>query len=191
MKLLLATTNKKKILEIEELLSPLNIDIETPASLGLNFEVEETGLTFKENAALKSEYLYNLTKIPSLADDSGICVSALGGRPGVYSARYGEPGLDDRGRAEFLLKELGHNLNRDAYYVCCLAYTTNLGTRILEEECHGKIHHVYDSDGKYGFGYDPIFFYPPFNDLFSRIPLKDKNLVSHRGKALRSFYESL
>ena len=191
MRLLLATNNPKKTLEVRELLSPLNISIETPGQLGIDFEVEETGTTFKANATLKSEYLFKLTGIPCLADDSGICVKALGGRPGIYSARYGDPDLDDRGRAEYLLKELGSNPDRDAYYVCSLAFTTELGTEIIEEECHGKIHDFYDTEGRYGFGYDPIFFYPPYNTLFSRVPLHEKNIVSHRGKALRKFYESL
>jgi len=191
MRLLLATNNQKKIIEMKELLAPMNISIETPRQLGIYLEVEENGKTFKENATLKSQYFYKHTGIPCLADDSGICVKALDGRPGIYSARYGLPGLDDRGRAEYLLKELGTNPYRDAYYVCSLAFTSELGTRIIEEECHGKIHDNYDIEGKYGFGYDPIFFFPPYNSLFSRVPLHEKNIVSHRGKALKKFYESL
>ncbi len=173
------------------MLSPLGIEVSTPSTLGIPFEVEETGTTFEENAALKSEALYSLTGFASLADDSGICVSHLNGAPGVYSARYGHHHLDDRGRAEFLLNNLRGIEDRKAYYVCCLAYTTEKKTYFIQEECHGLISKEYDQEGTFGFGYDPIFFFPPYNQVFSRVVPEDKNLVSHRGKALRVFYENL
>lgn len=191
MNLLLATNNDKKFIEINELLSPLGVTVKKPNDIGIKFEVEETGLTFRENAHLKSTYLYEKTGMPCLADDSGICVNALGGRPGVFSARYGTPDLNDRGRAVYLLNELGANPDRRAYYVCCLSYTISSETVYIEEECHGVIHTEYDNEGKFGFGYDPIFFFPPLNTLFSKIPLLEKNKVSHRGKALLKFYNHL
>lgn len=172
------------------MLSPMGIEVMTPDILGISFEVEETGTTFEENAALKSEALFSLTGLPCLADDSGICVSHLKGAPGVYSARYGQTNLDDRGRAQFLLENLKGVEDRKAYYVCCLAYTTGKQTYFIQEECHGIISKEYDSEGTYGFGYDPIFFFPPLNQVFSRVIPEEKNLVSHRGKALRVFYEN-
>ncbi len=190
MKILLSTNNKKKYNEIKELFSSLNIDIMTPDILNITFEVDEVGSTFKENAALKSEELYRITKLPSLADDSGICVNALNGEPGIFSARYGPSDLDDRGRAEYLLETMENIENRKAYYVCCLAYTTSKGTYYVREECHGELTKEYDEEGLYGFGYDPIFYFPPLKNVFSRILPEEKNNVSHRGKALKVFYEN-
>ena len=190
MKLLLATNNKKKYKEVKELFSSLSIDINTPDLLNIIFEVDETGSTFKENAALKSEELYRITNLPSLADDSGICVNALNGEPGIFSARYGTPNLDDRGRAEFLLDKMKGMMDRSAYYHCALAFTNMNGTFFIEEQCHGLIANEYDEQGIYGFGYDPIFYFPPYDNLFSKVNLEDKNKVSHRGKALLSFYQN-
>ena len=190
MKLLLATNNKKKYKEVKELFSSLNIDVITPELLNINFEVDEIGTTFKENAALKSEELFRITQLPSLADDSGICVNALNGEPGIFSARYGPTNLDDRGRAEFLLDKMTGISDRSAYYHCSLAFTNISGTFFIEEQCHGLIANKYDEEGIYGFGYDPIFYFPPYNDLFSNVKLEDKNKVSHRGKALLTFYHN-
>ena len=190
MKILLATNNKKKYKEVKEIFSSLNIDIVTPELLNIIFEVEETGSTFKENAALKSEELFRITKLPSLADDSGICVNALNGEPGIYSARYGTADLDDRGRAEFLLDKMKEIKDREAYYHCALAFTNKNGTFFIEDQCHGLISEAYDEKGIYGFGYDPIFYYPPYDNLFSKVNLDDKNKVSHRGKALLTFYQN-
>jgi XTP/dITP diphosphohydrolase len=191
LKILLATNNQKKFKEATQMLIPLGIEVSSPAILGIPFEVDETGTTFEENAALKSEALFVLTGLPCLADDSGICVSHLNGAPGVYSARYGEPHLDDRGRAEFLLENLHGIEDRKATYVCCLAFTNEKRTYLIREECHGLITTEYDSEGIYGFGYDPIFFFPPFQNVFSRVVPEQKNEVSHRGKALKIFYDHL
>ena len=190
MKILLSTNNKKKYNEFKQIVSPLGIEIATPEILGLSLDVEETGSTFEENAALKSNALYSITKIPTLADDSGICVSHLNGAPGIYSARYGSTGLDDRGRAEYLMEAMENIENRKAYYVCCLAYTNSKGIFYVREECHGELTTEYDEEGTYGFGYDPIFYYPPLNSVFSRVLPEEKNIVSHRGKALKVFYEN-
>ena len=190
MKILLSTNNKKKYNEFKQIVLPLGIEISTPEMMGISLDVEETGNTFEENASLKSNALYSITKIPTLADDSGICVSYLNGEPGIYSARYGNPGLDDRGRAEYLLEAMKNIENRKAYYVCCLAYTNSKGTFFVREECHGELTTKYDEEGIYGFGYDPIFYFPPLNAVFSSVLPEEKNIVSHRGKALKVFYEN-
>jgi XTP/dITP diphosphohydrolase len=190
LKILLATNNQKKYKEVKEIFFPLKIEVSTPNDLNIKFEVDENGSSFKENAALKSEELFRITNIPSLADDSGICVNALSGDPGIYSARYGKPTLDDRGRAEFLLEKMEGITDRSAYYHCALAFTNKRGTFFVEEQCSGLISNDYDEIGLYGFGYDPIFYFPPLNELFSRIKLEEKNKVSHRGKALQIFYQN-
>ena len=171
------------------MLSPLGIEVITPGNMGIDFYVEETGNTFQENARLKSEALFSKSGIPCLADDSGICVDYLNGEPGVFSARYGKPELDDKGRALFLLENMKGVKSRTAYYQCCLSYTTSTQTYFIEEKCHGFISDFYDEDGKFGFGYDPIFISSDLNILFSRVSPEIKNNVSHRGKALKQFLE--
>ncbi|MCX8000725.1 MAG: non-canonical purine NTP pyrophosphatase, partial [Leptospiraceae bacterium] len=122
--ILLASNNKHKVSEFRHSLEPLGFYVYTPADLGIRFDVEEIGSTFEENAALKSERLFELTKKPSLADDSGICVIALGGKPGVYSARFGSPQWNDRERAIHLLNTLEGVEDRSCFYYACLLYTS-------------------------------------------------------------------
>ncbi|MCP5510371.1 MAG: RdgB/HAM1 family non-canonical purine NTP pyrophosphatase [Leptospiraceae bacterium] len=185
--LLLATNNPKKVKEIRDLMQRMNYRVLTPRDLNLDFDVEETGTTFRENAQLKSSALYKLTGIPSLADDSGICVESLQGAPGVYSARYGSPNWTDRERAEYLLENMKSFINRRAHYFCSISYSREEGTEFFDADVHGVIEWDYDEKGKFGFGYDPIFYYPPFGERFSRVPTDRKNQISHRGKALRAF----
>jgi XTP/dITP diphosphohydrolase len=187
MNLLLATNNNGKLVEVKSLLNSLNILVKNPADIGIDFEVEETGVTFAENAAIKSEYLFKLSGIPSFADDSGLCVNALGGDPGVYSARYGKPEFNDKEKALYLLNNLEGKLDRTCYYFCSIAYTDSTGTKFFEAKCDGLIAKSYDEKGKFGFGYDPIFYYPPFRDNFSQVPTVEKNKISHRGLALQLF----
>lgn len=188
-KLALASNNQNKIFEFKKILSD-KFSLITPKELGLQFEVEETETTFEGNARLKSEYLYKISSLPSIADDSGICVSALDGKPGVYSARYGKQGFNDRDRTEYLLENIKGNPDRNAYYYCSIAYTDENGTRFFKGKCEGLLAEDYDETGN-GFGYDPIFIYPPLGKRFSQISPEEKNAVSHRGIALRELAKFL
>ncbi|MCG6145995.1 RdgB/HAM1 family non-canonical purine NTP pyrophosphatase [Leptospira bandrabouensis] len=177
--------------EMQMLLSPYGYDVVLPKDLGINFAPEETESTFTGNSFIKSKELYRLTGLPSFADDSGISVPALGGEPGVYSARFGGPGLTDKERALFLLQKLGENPNRDAYYSCVVSYVDGINEVSFEGRVEGVIANDYDEEGPFGFGYDPIFIYPPFGKRFSQVSESEKNTVSHRKKAMEHFLDWL
>ncbi|TGK79047.1 RdgB/HAM1 family non-canonical purine NTP pyrophosphatase [Leptospira noumeaensis] len=186
-----ASGSEHKRKEMQMLLSPHGYELVLPKDLGISFSPEETENTFTGNSFIKSKELFRLTGLPSLADDSGISVPALGGEPGVFSARFGGPGLTDRERAEFLLQKLGGNTNREAYYSCVVSYVDASNAVSFEGRVDGIISEDYDGEGKYGFGYDPIFFYPPFSKRFSQVPESEKNTVSHRKKAMELFLDWL
>ncbi|EKR66682.1 non-canonical purine NTP pyrophosphatase, RdgB/HAM1 family [Leptospira weilii str. 2006001853] len=186
-----ATNNQHKVREVGFILSELGIQILTPNDLRISFNVEETGFTFAENALIKARELFRLTKLPSIADDSGICVSALGGEPGIYSARFGGPSLKDEDRALLLLEKMKENSDRRAHYICVIAYVDETTEQSFEGRCEGIISKEYDRIGMYGFGYDPIFIYPPFQKPFSQVSEAEKNSVSHRRKALEGFLKFL
>jgi len=186
MKLVLATNNFDKIREMRNLLDGTGIEILTSKDFDDFPDIEETGTTLEENAILKSEGIFKATGLPSLADDSGLEVDALNGEPGVYSSRWAGPGCtyDDNNRK--LLKELeGVAKNkRTARFRCVIAVTFGAGhTETVEGSAEGYITEQKISAGK-GFGYDPVFFYPPLDKTFAEISLDDKNKVSHRGQAL-------
>ncbi|EQA35634.1 non-canonical purine NTP pyrophosphatase, RdgB/HAM1 family [Leptospira inadai serovar Lyme str. 10] len=181
--LVIASNNAHKIREIRSILSPLGIELKTPRELGIECDPEETGTTFQENALLKARELYSLSGLPSLADDSGICVEALSGEPGIHSARFGGEGLDDEGRARLLLERMQGKENRDAKYVCVIALVDGDSESTFEGECRGKIAEDYDRTG-FGFGYDPVFYFPPFQVRFSQVSEERKNTISHRRVAL-------
>lgn len=169
------------------LLSPFGYEVKLPKDLGISFSPEETETTFTGNSFIKSKELYRLTGLPSFADDSGISVSALGGEPGVYSARFGGPGLTDKERAYLLLQKLGGSADRRAYYSCVVSFVDANVAVSFEGRVDGQIAENYDEEGKFGFGYDPIFIYPPFGKPFSKVPESEKNTVSHRKKAMDLF----
>ncbi|MCT8335244.1 RdgB/HAM1 family non-canonical purine NTP pyrophosphatase [Leptospira sp. 85282-16] len=177
--------------EMQMLLSPYGYDVVLPKDLGISFAPDETENSFTGNSFIKSKELFRLTNIPSFADDSGISVPALGGEPGVYSARYGGPGLTDKERALFLLQKLGENPNREAYYSCVVSYVDGKNEVSFDGRVEGIIASDYDDEGHYGFGYDPIFIYPPFGKRFSQVPESEKNKVSHRKKAMKLFLDWL
>lgn len=189
--ILLASNNKHKVSEFRHSLEPLGFYVYTPADLGIKLDVEETGQTFEENALLKSQKLFELTKKPSLADDSGICVLALGGKPGVYSSRFGDPKWTDKERAIHLLNTLNGITDRKCFYFASLAFTTEQGSQVFKGRCDGLIADDYDESGIYGFGYDPIFIHYPTLLRFSQIPPEEKFKLSHRGNAIRSFLNYL
>lgn len=186
MKLIIATHNEHKLTEFRRMLEPMGIEVQT-ASLT---EADETGKTFMENAFIKAESAMRETGLPAVADDSGICVDALDGAPGIYSARYGTPELDDRGRLELLLREMKDvpDGKRQAHFACAIcAVFPNGDTVQAEGECHGSIARQSMGDG--GFGYDPIFMQE--GRCFGELSAKEKDERSHRGIALRQFAEKL
>lgn len=193
MKVVLASKNRHKLEEISRILEKLDIQLVLQSELGVDIDVEETGTTFEENSFLKAEAVMKATGLPALADDSGIAVDALNGEPGIYSARYGfDETLDDWGRLLLLLKNTRHvpDGERQAQFVCVITLVTPEGEVIQARgEVHGRL--LRQAAGQGGFGYDPIFYYPPFGKTFAEVSAEEKNRVSHRAVALRSMYEKL
>ena len=193
MKVVLASKNKHKLVEISKITEKFGFDLVLQSELGVDVDVEETGTTFEENSFLKAEAVMKATGLPALADDSGICVDALNGEPGVYSARYGfDDTLDDWGRLELLLKNTEHvpDGQRQAQFVAVITMVTPEGEVIQARgEIHGEL--TREARGENGFGYDPIFYYPPMGMTTAEMPSESKNEVSHRGNALKAFYEKL
>ena len=193
MKVVLASKNKHKLVEISKITEKFGFELVLQSELGVDIDVEETGTTFEENSFLKADAVMRATGLPALADDSGICVDALGGAPGVYSARYGfDDTLDDWGRLELLLKntEQVPDGQRQAQFVAVITMVTPEGQVIQARgEIHGEL--LRAPVGKNGFGYDPIFYYPPMGLSTAEMSPEDKNQVSHRANALKVFYEKL
>lgn len=190
-RLVLASGNAGKIREIGELLRPLAIEVIPQAALAID-EAEEPHDTFVENALAKARHAARRSGLPALADDSGICVRALGGEPGVHSARYaGEPKSDQRNN-EKLLRALESAADRRAHY-CCVMVLMRHGADpqplITEGEWHGEILRAPRGDG--GFGYDPLFLVPELGLSGAELPLDRKNAISHRGRALAQLLERL
>ena len=190
MKFVLATNNPKKLKEMSEILSGLGVEVVSPKELGIYLEVEETGTTFAENAMLKAKAICEAANLPAIADDSGLCVEALNGGPGVYSARYGGEGLDDKGRYMLLLNSMRGQTTRAAYFASAIACAFPNGDTI---EAEGKVDGTiaFAPMGEGGFGYDPVFFYPPMKKTFGQMTAEEKHAISHRGKALEVFAEKL
>lgn len=190
MKLVLASKNKKKLVEMNEILSHLGIEVCSEAEAGVDVEVEETGTTFEENSLLKARAVMEASGLPAIADDSGLCVDALNGAPGVYSARYGGEGLDDTGRYRLLLENMRGQMPRTAKFVSVITCCFPNGDVITARgECPGTI--AYAPQGEGGFGYDPVFFLPQRKKTFAQLTAEEKNEISHRGRALALFQEKL
>ena len=185
MKLVLASKNEKKLKEMQDILSHMGVEVCLESAVGVDVDVEETGTTFEENSLLKAKAVMEASGLPAIADDSGLCVDALGGAPGVYSARYGGPGLDDTGRYKLLLETM-KGQPRAAKFVsvitCCFPNGDVLTAR---GECPGTI--AFAPMGEGGFGYDPVFFVPGLKKTFAQLTAEEKNAISHRGKALEAF----
>ena len=193
MKVVLASKNKHKLVEISKITEKFGFDLVLQSELGVDIDVEETGTTFEENSFLKAEAVMKATGLPALADDSGIAVDALNGEPGIYSARYGfDDTLDDHGRMMLLLKNTEHvpDGHRQAQFVCVITFVTPEGETIQARgEIHGEL--TREPRGENGFGYDPIFYYPPFGKTTAEASPEEKNQVSHRAVALNIFYDKL
>ena len=189
MKLVLASDNAHKLTEFRELFRTINVELISKAESGCTEEVEETGTTFAENARIKAEAVMRATGLPAIADDSGLAVDALGGEPGVRSARYtGSHSDSDRDRYELLLRNLGGRTDRSARFVCSLCCVFPNGDILRAEgNCEGEI--LFAPRGDNGFGYDPVFRPRGFDRSMAELTMEEKNAVSHRGKALRIFKE--
>lgn len=189
-KFVLATHNPGKIREMSAILGELGVEVVSPADVGITVDVEETGTTFAENAMLKAKAICAAADLPAIADDSGLCVDALNGGPGVYSARYGGEGLDDKGRYTLLLQNMRGQTTRAAHFACAIACAFPNGDELTAEgRCDGTI--AFAPMGEGGFGYDPVFFVPEKAKTFGQLTAEEKSAISHRGKALKAFSEKL
>ena len=190
MKFVLASQNKHKLTEMQSILSAQGVEVVLESDLGLHVDVEETGETFAENAMIKAQAVMKASGLPASADDSGVCVDALNGAPGVYSARYGGPDLDDAGRYRLLLENMRGARTRAAHFTSCIACAfPNGDTLEAEGVCPGTIAFAPQGDG--GFGYDPVFFLPELRKTYAQLTPEEKAAVSHRGKALAVFERKL
>ncbi len=189
-KFVIATNNPHKVVEFKKILAPLGIECSSLKEMGIECDAEETGTTFAENAYIKAKAVFDLCGLPTVADDSGICVDALGGAPGVYSARYGGEGLNDEQRLYHLLENLKEVDDRKAHFtssICCIldqdvvikAEGYIFGTLLREPK------------GENGFGYDPIFLPDGYELTTAEMDGEAKNAISHRGNALREFVKQL
>ena len=193
MKVVLASKNPHKLVEISKITEKFGFDLVLQSELGVDIDVEENGTSFEENSLIKARAVMEATGLPALADDSGIAVDALNGEPGIYSARYGfDDTLDDWGRLLLLLKNTEHvpDGERQAQFICVISFITPDGQVIQARgEIHGEL--LREARGENGFGYDPIFYYPPMGLSTAEMSPEDKNRVSHRANALRVFYDKL
>ena len=190
MKLIIASNNAHKLTEMKSILAPFFDDVQSMREAGIEHETVEDGKTFMENAVKKARELAEISGCCAIADDSGLCVDALGGAPGVYSARYSGVHGDDKANNAKLLRELDGVEDRGAHYTCAIALVWPDGRLLTAEDyLYGEIAH--DERGSNGFGYDPLFLLPEQGLRTAEISPEEKNRISHRGKALRQLVEKL
>lgn len=190
MKLIIASNNAHKIKEMKEILSPFFDDIVSLREAGIDHETIEDGTTFMENSVKKATEIASLSGCCAIADDSGICVDALGGAPGLYSARFCGMHGDDKANNRLLLEKMQGVEDRSAHYTCavCVAWPDGR-TLTAEEYFYGQI--GYEEVGEGGFGYDPLFYLPEYNCTSAQLTPGMKNQIGHRGKALRALVAKL
>ena len=191
-KLLLATNNRAKVREYRSLLQDLPYDLVTPAELGITGKVDEVGGSLEENARLKATFFAGKSHLLSLADDSGLEVDALGGKPGPLSARYAGEGASDKERIDYLLLRLKGVPweKRTARFRCVIALATPEGkVELFSGERRGFI--IFEPRGEQGFGYDPVFYLPELDKTMAELLLEAKNRISHRGQAARKAFQAL
>ncbi len=190
MKIVLATNNKHKLEEIRAILDGCFEQLLSLSELGLDIEIEETGATLEENALIKAREIVRLTGMPALADDTGLMVDALGGAPGVYSARYAGEAHDDKSNRQLLLKNLENAPDRSAHFGTVIAVCYPDGSYLTAEgRVDGKI--IFEERGEGGFGYDSLFYSEEIGKTFAEATPEEKNSISHRGRALRAMLEKL
>ena len=184
--LVIATGNPGKTAEIRDMLKGFPINIKNLGDFGPIPPVVEDGDTFDENAYKKASFVSRILGYPALADDSGLVVDALDGAPGVYSARYAGGNASDQQRYTKLLDEMKGHTNRRAAFECVISLAVPTGAALTyEARCEGLIAEEPAGDG--GFGYDPVFYYPPLKKTFGQLSREEKSRISHRGKALKEF----
>jgi XTP/dITP diphosphohydrolase len=181
MKMVLASNNRGKLAQLKAWL-PTNIDAVSMASIGFRDEIPEPFHSFRENAETKARTVFDFCGLPVLSDDSGLCVDALGGEPGVFSARYAGVAADDAANNDKLLKALEDIEDRKAHYLAVLCLTSSAGMHFFEGRCDGRI--GLSPKGSGGFGYDPLFIPDGFEQTFAELSLEVKSNISHRAKAL-------
>ena len=182
--IVIATRNKGQTAEISALLEDFPVRIKNLNDFGPIPEVEEDGETFEENAYKKASFTARVLGIPALADDSGLMVDALNGEPGVHSARFAGPDATDQDRCQKLLEAMQQHDNRGAAFACVISIAVPTGPALTYEgECRGVL--TREPQGENGFGYDPIFYYPPLEKTFAQLTREEKGRVSHRGIALK------
>ncbi|MBP3686351.1 MAG: XTP/dITP diphosphatase [Clostridia bacterium] len=190
MTIVLATGNAHKLFEVGLILKELlgaDVEVKMPRDFGFNEDVEEDGATFAENALIKADAIHRALSLPVIADDSGLCVDALGGAPGIYSARYGGEHGNDQKNNERLLRELDGVTARTARFVSAIAYVSDSHRFTVEGEVKGEI--LTSPRGEAGFGYDPLFYYAPKGKTLAELSADEKNEVSHRRAALAALVE--
>lgn len=189
-KFIFASNNKGKIRELKDILSPMGIEVVSQREAGFDIEADETGTTFAENSAIKAKAIYELAKIPVLADDSGLCVDALDGQPGVYSHRFAGENATDEEKCRYILEKLENvsDEKRTARFICDMCFIDENGREYhAEGRCEGKIGR--EEKGNNGFGYDPIFVVG--NRTLAELEEAEKNKISHRAEALKKMKEIL
>jgi XTP/dITP diphosphohydrolase len=187
-KIIFASNNKGKIREVKEILSPLGFDVISQKEAGFDFEAEETGTTFAENSAIKAHALFEKSKSAVIADDSGLCIDALDGQPGVYSSRFAGENATDEEKYLYVLEKMKDvpDEKRTARFVCNICYIDEEGNeKHIEGKCEGKI--AKEPKGENGFGYDPIFVVG--DKSMAQLTEAEKNKISHRGNALKGLKE--
>jgi len=188
MKILIASNNQHKIIEFQAIFRTFdNIKLLTPMSLNIEIEVEESGNTFEENSIIKAKKYFEISKIPTVADDSGLIVPDLNNEPGIYSARYAGIGSNDNLNRQKLLEniKLKGLIEPKAKFICIICFYDGNNEYIFNGECNGKI--INEERGYNGFGYDPIFVPNSFSLTFAELDSEIKNKISHRAKALEKF----
>ncbi len=187
MKLVLASKNQHKLVELQTILGQLGLEVVLESQIGIDVDVEETGATFAENALLKARAVMEASGMAAIADDSGLVVDALNGAPGVYSARYGHKSSDAE-RTAYLLENMADvpEENRTARFVSAIACALPDGRVVTAQgACEGTI--LFETRGENGFGYDPVFYVPSLGKTFAEASPAEKNAISHRGRALEAF----
>lgn len=190
MRIIAATKNAGKIKEIESIFKGLGIEAVSQQEEGFDVDIEETGDSFEKNALIKARAVAMLTDDIVMADDSGLCIDALDGRPGIYSARYAGENASDRTKIQKILTEMEPHKNRSAKFVTAVAVILPDGREFVTTgEVKGEI--LREPAGENGFGYDPIFYCDELKKTFAQAAEEEKNMVSHRGRALRAMYKKL
>ena len=188
-KFLIASNNQHKIEEFKKIFDVLGFDLVTPKDMNISCDPEENGTTFEENSLIKAREFFKLSGIPTVADDSGLCVDALQGEPGIYSARYGGC-ITDEDRLYFLLSNMKDKTDKKAHFACAIACVLSENQEFtVRGNVYGKI--IDGPKGECGFGYDPIFVPDGYDQTFAQMPSQQKNKISHRANALCAFAEKL